>query len=58
MAPDDLHKILFPYLWAGGLLVVVLVVVAWLLKRHGARQASHTAEPSPSTRPPDSFTAS
>ena len=44
MSPDDLHKILIPYLWAAGLLALVLAVTAWLLKRHGARQGAASGD--------------
>ena len=38
MTPDDVHKILVPYLWAAGLLIAILVIGALLAKRDGDRE--------------------
>ena len=46
MDPDSIHKILVPYLEASALLVMVLLIAAFFMKRDGDRQKAASGDAS------------
>jgi hypothetical protein len=52
MNSESLHKILEPYLWASALMVAILLITVYLLKRDGEKQREAEARrPAPPAKP-------